>query len=253
MYRLVVAVVVVLGTVAVASVQDCTVDDLVVKIQQGPEKGVLGPCFENGYEIINAEKFNITFSEPQSYLADPYCIGFAMDTLSINVTLAYFYNNTNFIGSLNITSGIITYTIGEESVTYNPDETSGNKQLLYLLCADESKITLYNGCSVVEDVSNDHDFLVPGNISLQVLKDIKNPFKISQFYLLSCPGHASGTLHEEFKMLCMARSPMCTSEMNTPTPTPTTNTTVDNKANADVLCVAIMAVSLLCSLALLYG
>ena len=105
-----------------------------------------------------------------------------MDTLSINVTLAYFYNNTNFIGSLNITSGIITYTIGEESVTFNPDETSGNKQLLYLLCADESKITLYNGCSVVEDVSNDHDF-VPGNISLQVLKDIKNPFKVIKVLL----------------------------------------------------------------------
>jgi hypothetical protein len=224
--RLVVAVVVVLGTVAVASVQDCTVDDLVVKIQQGPEKGVLGPCFENGYEIINAEKFNITFSEPQSYLADPYCIGFAMDTLSINVTLAYFYNNTNFIGSLNITSGRITYTIGSGSVTFIQEETSGNQQL-YQLCTNESNlITLYNGCSVVHQRNVSNDFRVPGKISLQVLKDIKNPFKISQFYLLSCPG-PSGTLHERSAMQCMAMSPTCPSEVNTTTTTTTTtNTTV---------------------------
>ena len=158
--------------------------DLVDMIQQSPKK-VLGPCSENGYEIINAEGFNITSSELQNNLANPYCIGFAVDTLSIDVTLAYFYNNSysNFIGSLNITSGRITYTIGSGSVTFIQEETSGNQQL-YQLCADESKqITLYNGCSVVHQRNVSNDFRVPGKISLQVLKDIKNPFKVSKVLL----------------------------------------------------------------------
>ena len=114
----------------------------------GAVNEVAGPCAGDlGYQGNN---FGIAtqFSVLNNSLAGSYCIGFIVDTDSTNAAaLAYFHEFPTFsiVGSINITSNSITYSIRGASAEFSVGDTSGYHH--YQLCASGSDIALYEDCS----------------------------------------------------------------------------------------------------------
>ena len=123
----------------------------------GAVNEVDGPCpGDLGYQGNN---FGIAtqFSVLNNSLAGSYCIGFIVDTDSTNAAaLAYFHEFPTFsiVGSINITSNSITYSIRGASAEFSVGDTSGYHH--YQLCASGSDITLYENCSVLAQRSFAH-------------------------------------------------------------------------------------------------
>lgn len=113
---------------------------------------VAGPCADDqGYQG-NIVGIPTSFSSLNNNLTGSYCIGFIVDTASTNQgALAYFHEagTTSIIGSINITSNSIVYTIRGTTVTYTfvLGDTSGYHH--YQLCTDGSDLTLYENCAAL--------------------------------------------------------------------------------------------------------
>ena len=142
---------------------------------------VPGPCTDvSGYQG-NILGIPTSFSTLNNNLTGSYCIGFIVDTAPTNQgALAYFHDSAtaSVIGSINITSNSIIYTIRESNAIFTLEDTSGYHH--YQLCASGSDLTLYENCATVNQLPFVHDGFSDGDV-FSLLRDFND---VEDIYLV---------------------------------------------------------------------
>ena len=105
-----------------------------------------GPCPGTVGYLFVGTLVAVPFSQITNDFSGSYCLGFTVDTTSTNTEpLLRFYDGLGSeIGSLNISSSSIVYTLGGQTVVFSPVDIMDFQN--FQLCQEGNTLTIYQGC-----------------------------------------------------------------------------------------------------------